>query len=177
MGRDVAEYSEFVAMRWPALVRTAYLLTGDHGHAEDLAQTALAKCLVAWPRLRRRDAADAYVRKVLLNTYISWRRKSSWHELPSEDIPAAESYDSTEGLAQRSVVLDALAVLPPKQRAVVVLRFYEDLGVREVARELGCSTGSVKRQTYEALKKLRDIIGDEVRVPGGNDSVDEGRSR
>lgn len=134
---DVADYSDFVAMRWPSLVRTAYLLTGDHGHAEDLAQAALTKCLISWPRLRARESADAYVRKVLLNTYISWRRKSSWHEMPSEDPPAIESYDSTEGLAQRSVLLDALATLPPKQRAVVVLRFYEDLGVRDVARQWG----------------------------------------
>jgi|RhiMethySRZTD1v2_1073278.scaffolds.fasta_scaffold661156_2 RNA polymerase sigma-70 factor (sigma-E family) len=177
MRRNVADYGEFVAMRWPALVRTAYLLTGDHGHAEDLAQSALTKCLVAWPRLRAREAADAYVRKVMLNTYISWRRKSSWHELPSEDPPATESYDSTDGLAQRSVVLDALAVLPPKQRAVVVLRFYQDLGVRDVARHLGCSTGSVKRQTYEALKKLRQVMGDEVRIASGNGGVDEGKSR
>jgi RNA polymerase sigma-70 factor (sigma-E family) len=177
MRRNVAEYTEFVAMRWPALVRTAYLLTGDHGHAEDLAQAALTKCLVAWPRLRARDAADAYVRKAMLNTYISWQRKSSSHELPSEDPPAIESYDSTEGLAQRSDVLDALAALPPKQRAVVVLRFYEDLGVREAAKQLGCSTGSVKRQTHEALKKLRHLIGDDVRIASGNGGLDEGTSR
>jgi RNA polymerase sigma-70 factor (sigma-E family) len=177
MRRDVADYSEYVALRWPALVRTAYLLTGDHGHAEDLAQSALTKCLVAWPRIRSRDAADAYVRKALLNTYISWRRKSSWHEMPSEDPPAAETYDSTEGLAQRSAVLDALAVLPPKQRAVVVLRFYEDLGIRDVAKQVGCSTGSVKRQTHEALKKLRHVMGDEVRIASGDGGLDEGKSR
>jgi len=177
MRRDVADYSDFVAMRWPSLVRTAFLLTGDHGHAEDLAQSALTKCLVAWPRLRAREAADAYVRKALLNTYISWRRKSSWHELPSEDPPTIDAYDSTEGLAQRSVVLEALSTLPPKQRAVVVLRFYEDLGVRDVAKQLGCSTGSVKRQTYEALKKLRHVMGDDMPIASGNSSHDEGNSR
>jgi RNA polymerase sigma-70 factor (sigma-E family) len=177
MRRNVADYSEFVAMRWPSLVRTAYLLTGDHGHAEDLAQSALTKCLVAWPRLRAREAADAYVRKVMLNTYISWRRKSSWHELPSEDPPSIQSYDSTEDLAQRSVVLDAMSVLPPKQRAVVVLRFYDDLGVRQVAKQLGCSTGTVKRQTYEALRKLREVMGDEVRIASGNSGRDEGKTR
>jgi RNA polymerase sigma-70 factor (sigma-E family) len=176
MRRDVADYSEYVALRWPALVRTAYLLTGDHGHAEDLAQSALTKCLVAWPRIRSRHAADAYVRKALLNTYISWRRKSSWHEMPSEDPPASDSYDSVEGLAQRSAVLDALAVLPPKQRAVVVLRFYEDLSVQDVAKQVGCSTGSVKRQTHEALKKLRHVMGDEVRIASGDGRLDEGKS-
>lgn len=177
MRRDVADYSDFVALRWTSLLRTAYLLTGDHGHAEDLVQTALAKCFVAWPRLRASDAADAYVRKTLLNTYISWRRKKSWHELPSEDPPEPEGVDGTEALAERSVVLEALAALPPKQRAVVVLRFYEDLGVRQVARQLGCSTGSVKRQTFEALKKLRRAIGEDIQVAHGSGVPEEGTPR
>jgi RNA polymerase sigma-70 factor (sigma-E family) len=170
MRRNVAEFNEFVTLRWPAMLRTAYLLTGDHGHAEDLVQTTFAKSFVAWPRLRARAAADAYVRKTLLNTYISWQRKRSWHELPSDHMPEPDGIDSTEHLAERSVVLDALAGLPPKQRAVVVLRFYNDLGVQQVARELGCSTGSVKRQTSEALKKLRSLIGDVVNVGSDDDA-------
>lgn len=177
MRRDVAEFSEYASVRWSSLVRTAYLLTGDHGHAEDLVQTALAKCFVAWPRLRSGDAPDAYVRKTLLNTYISWRRKRSWHEMPSEDPPDEVCPDATEGLAQRSMFLAALAGLPPKQRAVVVLRFYEDLGVQQVAKEMGCSTGSVKRQTSEALKKLRRLIGDELYVPGRTGPSEEGTLR
>jgi RNA polymerase sigma-70 factor (sigma-E family) len=164
MRRDVAEFSEYVAQRWASLVRTAYLLTGDNGHAEDLVQTALAKCYVAWPRLRAHDAPDAYVRKALLNTYISWRRKKSWHEMPSEDPPEPEGVDSTDDLARRSVILDALTTLPPKQRAVVVLRFYEDQGIHQVAQQLGCSTGSVKRQTHEALRKLRTTLGEDLQV-------------
>jgi RNA polymerase sigma-70 factor (sigma-E family) len=177
MRRDVAEFSEFATLRWSSLVRTAYLLTGDRGHAEDLVQTALTKCFVAWPRLRSRDAADAYVRKVVLNTFISWRRKRSWHELPSEDPPEEVAADTTEDLAQRSVLLAALADLPPRQRAVVVLRFYEDLGIQQVAKELGCSTGSVKRQTSEALKKLRRIIGDELSMSRRTGFSEEGTSR
>jgi RNA polymerase sigma-70 factor (sigma-E family) len=177
MGRNVAEFSDFAALRWPTLLRTAYLLTGDHGHAEDLVQTTLAKCFVAWPRLRARSAADAYTRKAMLNTYISWRRKKSWYETPSDDRPEPEGVDSTAGIAQRSVVMAALATLPPRQRAVVVLRFYEDQGVAQVAKELGCSPGSVKRQTSEALKKLRRTIGMELGVAEEQTAFEGGKSR
>jgi RNA polymerase sigma-70 factor (sigma-E family) len=176
MGRDRSEFGDFVTARWPAMLRTAYLLTGDHGHAEDLVQTALAKCFVAWPRLRASAAADAYVRKAVLNTYLSWRRKRSWHELPSDQPPERAGVDSTEGLAQRSVVMDALATLPPKQRAVVVLRFYDDLGVQQVAQHLGCTTGSVKRQTSVALAKLRTVLGEAADLVEEAPSVD-GRGR
>lgn len=173
MGRDSSEFRDFVAARWSVMLRTAYLLTGDHGYAEDLVQTALAKCYVAWPRLRARAAADAYVRKTLLNTYLSWRKKKSWQELPSDAPQERASADSTEEVAQRSVVVAALAGLPPRQRAVVVLRFYEDLGVQQTADQMGCSTGSVKRQTSLALSKLRQVLGDagesesEIRVEEG----------
>jgi RNA polymerase sigma-70 factor (sigma-E family) len=173
MARDRSEFTDFVGSRWSAMLRSAYLLTGDRGHAEDLVQTALAKCFVAWPRLRELDAADAYVRKAMLNTYLSWHRKKSWHELPSDDPPERVDADSTEHLAQRSVVLAALSGLPPRQRAVVVLRFYDDLGVHQVAEQMGCTTGSVKRQTSVALSKLRRTLGEmadltsESANPGG----------
>jgi RNA polymerase sigma-70 factor (sigma-E family) len=173
MGRDLSGFRDFVTARWPAMLRTAYLLTGDHGHAEDLVQTALAKCFVAWPRLRASAAADAYVRKAMLNTYLSWRRKKSWHELPSDDPSDGASVDSTEDLAQRSVVMDALAGLPPRQRAVVVLRYYEDLGVEQVAQQLGCTTGSVKRQNSVALGKLRTVLGEATDLVVGRSGVDE----
>jgi RNA polymerase sigma-70 factor (sigma-E family) len=176
MGRDLPEFRDFVTARWSAMLRTAFLLTGDHGHAEDLVQTALSKCFVAWPRLRASTAADAYVRKAMLNTYLSWRRRRSWYELPSDDPPEREGGDSTEDLAQRSVVMDALAALPPKQRAVVVLRFYDDLGVEQVARQMGCTSGSVKRQTSVALGKLRTVLGEAADLVEGAPSVD-GRGR
>jgi RNA polymerase sigma-70 factor (sigma-E family) len=176
MGRDVSEFSDFVVARCRAMLRTAYLLTGDHGHAEDLVQTTLAKCFVAWPRLRARKAADAYVRKAMLNTYLSWRRKKSWHEIASDAPPDREGADSTEGLAQRSDVMAALAGLPPRQRAVVVLRFYEDLGVDQVADQMGCSAGSIKRQTSVALSKLRHALG-EIADAVGEESLVEGKGR
>jgi RNA polymerase sigma-70 factor (sigma-E family) len=176
MGRDRSEFTDFVAARWPAMLRTAYLLTGDRGHAEDLVQTALSKCFVAWPRLRASKAADAYVRKAMLNTYLSWRRKRSWHEVPRDDSPERAGADSTEDVAQRSVVMAALATLPPRQRATVVLRFYEDLGVEQVARQMGCTSGSVKRQTSIALSKLRTALGDAADLVEGVPRVD-GRGR
>jgi RNA polymerase sigma-70 factor (sigma-E family) len=160
MGRDRSDFGDFVVTRWRAMLRTAYLLTGDHGHAEDLVQSTLAKCYVAWPRLRAQAAADSYVRKTMLNTYLAWRRRKSWHEIASDEIPEHGNADSTEGLAQRSVVMAALAELPPRQRAVVVLRFFEDLGVQQVADQLGCTAGTVKRQTSEALSKLRRTLGE-----------------
>lgn len=165
MGRDVADFSEYAAARWGPLFRTAYLLTGDHGLAEDLMQTALVKCYVAWPRLRAAESADAYVRKALTNTYISWRRKKSWvREHPSEVLPDRGGNDNTADVSIRQVVMRALAQLPPRQRAVVVLRFYEDLGVEQVAASMECSTGTVKSQTSDALTKLRDLLGDDVEI-------------
>lgn len=165
MGRDVTEFSEYAAARWGSLFRTAYLLTGDHGLAEDLMQTALIKCYVAWPRLRASESADAYVRKALTNTYISWRRKKSWgREHPTDELPDSGVGDNTVGVPVRQVVMTALQQLAPKQRAVVVLRFYEDLGVEQVANTLGCSTGTVKSQTSDALAKLRNILGDAVEL-------------
>lgn len=162
MPRDSAEFSEYVALRWPPMLRTARLLTGDDGLAEDLVQTALEKCYVAWPRLRAREARDAYVRRTIVNIYISWQRRRSWHEVPRDRVPEGEATDHIAEVPQRSLLQDALAGLPPKQRAVVVLRFYEDLSVRQVASELNCSTGTVKSQTSDALSKLRDLLGDEL---------------
>lgn len=162
MPRDAAEFSDYVALRWPPMLRTARLLTGDDGLAEDLVQTALEKCYVAWPRLRASEARDAYVRRTIVNIYISWQRRRSWHEVPRDRIPEGEADDRTAEVPQRSVLQQALASLPAKQRAVVVLRFYEDLSVQQVAVELNCSTGTVKSQTSDALGKLRDLLGDDL---------------
>jgi RNA polymerase sigma-70 factor (sigma-E family) len=165
MPRDVAQFSDYAAARWGSLFRTAYLLTGDHGLAEDLLQTVLTKCYVAWPRLRASAAADAYVRKALTNTYISWRRRKSWgRERPTDQLPEATTGDDTDHVPMRHEMLRALAALPPRQRAVVVLRFYDDLGVEQVAATLGCSTGTVKSQTSDALRSLRRMLGDDLEV-------------
>ncbi len=155
------EFSEFVHVAWPGLVRTAYLLLGDRGLAEDLAQTALAKTYAAWPKVRDVQAAPGYARTTLVNTAASWFRRRSWrNELPTESLPDQGVHDLDPTL--RPSVVAALAQLPPRQRAVIVLRFYEDLSVAESARALGCSEGTVKSQTSHALAKLRVLLGDSV---------------
>jgi RNA polymerase sigma-70 factor (sigma-E family) len=155
-----ADFTEFVHASWPALYRTAYLLLGDRELAEDLAQTALAKTYAAWSRIDDRAAAPAYARRTLINTASSWFRKKGWrNELPTAAIPeTGYAFDPST----RPAVLDALGRLPTRQRAVVVLRYYEDLSVAETADALGCSTGTVKSQTFEAFAKLRVLLGDAV---------------
>jgi RNA polymerase sigma-70 factor (sigma-E family) len=162
MARDTAAFSEYVTLRWLPMLRTARLLTGDDGLAEDLVQTALERCYAAWPRLRAPAAADAYVRKTIVNTFVTWQRRRSWHEVPRDRMPESTGADPTTEVSERSVLLAALAELPARQRAVVVLRFYEDLSVQQTAAILGCSTGTVKSQTAHALTKLRGLLGDEL---------------
>ncbi|QIK77062.1 SigE family RNA polymerase sigma factor [Nocardioides piscis] len=154
------DFTEFVQASWPGLYRTAYLLLGDRGLAEDLAQTALVKTYAAWSRIDDRAAAPAYARRTLVNTASSWFRKKGWrNELPTTSLPES-SYASDP--STRPAVIDALRELPPRQRAVVVLRYYDDLSVAETAEVLGCSTGTVKSQTFQAFAKLRVLLGDAV---------------
>jgi RNA polymerase sigma-70 factor (sigma-E family) len=145
----VDEFEAFVATRSARLLRTAFLLTRDHGKAEDLLQTALAKTWLAWSRI---EEPDAYVRKVLVNTYATWWQRRWRDERPSDDLPD-EGYtaDATAG----QDLWTALGRLPRGQRAVLVLRYFDDLTETEAARLLGCSVGTVKSQTAKALAKLR----------------------
>ncbi len=154
------EFAELVEAAWPGLYRTAYLLLGEHHLAEDLVQTSLAKTYASWGRVREAGAARGYARVVLANTAASWFRKRSWrNELPSSDLPEKATGGEP---SDRPAVLAALATLPPRQRAVVVLRYFDDLSVREVADALGVSEGTVKSQTSAALDKLRLQLGDAV---------------
>jgi RNA polymerase sigma-70 factor (sigma-E family) len=153
-------FTEFVTASWPSLYRTAYLLLGDRSLAEDLVQTALAKTYASWGRVRDPGAARGYARTTLVNTASSWFRKRSWRaELPTELVESG-SYDDDP--TARPAMTAALAHLAPRQRAVVVLRFYEDLSVAETARVLGCSEGTVKSQTSDAMSKLRGLLGEAV---------------
>ena len=157
-GRREDDFAEFVQVAWPGLFRSAYLLLGDRGLAEDLAQTALTKTYVAWARIEDPSSARAYAHRTLINTASSWFRRRSWrNERPSDELP--EVSDARHPGA-RAEIMEALATLPPRQRAVVVLRYYEDLSVAETADALGCSTGTVKSQTFEAFAKLRTQLGD-----------------
>jgi RNA polymerase sigma-70 factor (sigma-E family) len=151
-------FIEFAELSGPRLRRTAFLLCGDWHTAEDLAQTALAKVFVAWRRINHEDAAHVYATRTLVNTYLADRRRRRPVELITDRLPErpVEQYPSES----RIVVLDALATLPPRARAVIVLRYWSDQSVDQVAALLGCSAGNVKSQTARALDKLRAVLGD-----------------
>lgn len=172
---DEASYREFAVARRRALLRTAFLLTGDWHLAEDLVQDTMAKLYVAWRRVQRRDEVDAYARKVLLNAYIDnkrrpWRRERVMAVTdPGVVTPPGEPSAVLSGRSDdpaergdpsvRQRLLRVLAALPPRQRAVLVLRFWEDLSVEQVADLMSCSAGTVKSQTARGLDHLRDLIG------------------
>ena len=151
-------FENFVAARGQSLWRSAWLLTGDSALAEDLVQTALTK---AWPRYgaitHKGGSFEAYVRRILITTYVSWRRRR-WRGEESYADPAVgdrAAEDEVRRAAVRHDVLRALAGLPRRQRAVLVLRFFEDLTERETADRLGCSIGTVKTHQSRALRTLR----------------------
>ncbi|GGL13225.1 RNA polymerase sigma24 factor [Sphaerisporangium melleum] len=148
-------FREFVLARRQSLTRTAYLLTGDAHLAEDLLQSVLINVVGQWPKLSANGNPEAYTRKALVNQYISWRRRLR-REWPSADPPEhGVSYD--EESVDRIVLRQALAKLTRKQRAVIVLRFWEDLTEAQTAEALGCSVGNVKSQTHRALARLRTL--------------------
>jgi len=144
-------FEGFVVARSPSLLRTAYLLTQDSHLAEDLLQTSLAKAWGSWSRVE--TSPEAYVRRILVNTYSSWWRRKWNGEAPTDDLP--EQPQEQRALETMHDVRTALAGLPKRQRAVVVLRFFDDLSEAETARILQCSVGTVKSQTSKALAKLR----------------------
>ncbi|MER6539835.1 SigE family RNA polymerase sigma factor [Streptomyces sp. 900105755] len=155
-----AQFQEFVRARWSQLVRTAYLLTGDPHHAEDLTQTALAKAYRSWRRVSRTDHPEAYVRRMLVSCNSDRFRKRRVAESLTDVPPERAGYDDAVSRAdERGMLLAALAGLPPRQRAVVVLRYWEDLSEGEVAEVLGCSPGTVKSQASKGLAKLRTVPG------------------
>ncbi|TCC60971.1 SigE family RNA polymerase sigma factor [Kribbella pittospori] len=156
--RDTAGFAEFATTRHAALYRYAYLLAGDRGLAEDLVQEALVKTYVAWRRLRDPGNAEAYTRRVITTTAITWWRRKSWHaERPHDDVP--DRPVDPEDATARIWLWHELQQLPPRQRAALILRYYEDLTEPQTAEALGCSVGTVKSQVSAALKKLRARLG------------------
>lgn len=159
--RDAA-FGAYVAARQRSLLRTAVLLTGDQHAAEDLVQSALASLYLSWDRVRRQDALDAYVRRIMVNQHTSWwrrawrRRELSVDEV--QDVPAPRP-EAADELVERDAVWRVVRRLPPRQRAAIVLRFYEDLTEAQTAEVLGCSVGAVKSQTSRALATLRQAMG------------------
>ena len=148
------DFEAFVAARSTALWRSAYLLTGDPQRAEDLLQTALVKAWRRWDRIERREAVESYVRAALVSTYTDWWRRRWNGEVPTGELPEGTAPSETAGVDVRQDVLAALALLPRGQRAVVVLRFFDDLTEAQAAAALGVSVGTVKSQTSRALAAL-----------------------
>ncbi|MEV0718715.1 SigE family RNA polymerase sigma factor [Asanoa sp. NPDC050611] len=152
-----ASYVAFVEVAWQRHIRLAMLLTGDRWQAEELLQDSLVRMYERWRKLSRLDDLHAYLRRCLVNNHTSgWRRRrreSLVPEVPDRAAPAGGGFDQDADDLRR-----ALLALPPKQRAVVVLRHYEDLPERAVAEVLGCSVGTVKSQHSRALEKLRQLV-------------------
>ena len=156
-----SEYADFVRARGTALLRTAHLMASGPSQAEDLLQVSLTKTYLAWHRLRDPSAAEAYTRRVLANASISWwRQKPNRLERPAEVLPEVGVEHPAADLAERAAMMDALRRLSPQQRAVLVLRYYEDLSEAQIAATLGLSTGSVKSHASRGLAKLRILLGD-----------------
>ncbi|MDX6243275.1 MAG: hypothetical protein QOE76_998 [Frankiales bacterium] len=155
---DEAEFRTYAAARMIALRRTAYLLSGDWHHAEDAVQNVLTKLYVHWERVKRNDSLDAYVRTMLVRATLERRRRTWWRrEVSVEALPDTTSQpaDPTD---DRLDLIAALAQMPPRQRAVIVLRFWEDLDVAQTAEVLGCSEGTVKSQTSHGLATMRRLL-------------------
>jgi RNA polymerase sigma-70 factor (sigma-E family) len=157
---DEEQYTEYVAARLPTLRRIALLLCGDTHRADDIVQNAITRLYVHWRKARVADNIDAYVRTIVVRTFLNEQR-TGWlsrvrlmRETPDRPVPQGPDVETTQ------VLHAALARVPPKQRAVLVLRFLYDLPVAEVAQILGCSTGNVKSQTSHGLAALRKQLGD-----------------
>jgi RNA polymerase sigma-70 factor (sigma-E family) len=157
--RDDAVFSEFVRTHSPALLRTACLLTGDRGRGEDLAQNALIKAYAQWSKVEQADAPLAYVRRLLVNTHLSWRRLLSSTERVIETVPdRGDGWDLQAAHAATDEMRTALLQLSPRVRTAVVLRYFDDLSEAETARLMGCSTGTVNKYVGTGLATLRTLL-------------------
>jgi RNA polymerase sigma-70 factor (sigma-E family) len=182
VGGSDEEFGDFMRGRWPAMVRLAYALSGDAGHAEDIAQAAFARAYAAWGRVSRAGDPDAYVRRIVINEN---RKRFRKHRVP-EDLhadlagtelpgrPRVSQHGQQQGPEERQALLDALGRLGPRQRAVIVLRYWLDLSEAETAAALNCSVGTVKSQASRGLATLRKsaAVGDSDRDA---DIVERGR--
>jgi RNA polymerase sigma-70 factor (sigma-E family) len=165
--RDDGEFSDFAEAAVVRLRQTAFLLSRDWHLAQDLTQITLAKVYVKW---RRIDDPHAYAKKILLRAFLDHKRRRSSDELAVEELPEAPTAD--DGRDLRLTLFEALGRLPPRDRAIVVLRYWEDLSVRDVAALLGLSEGNVKIQSMRSLAKLRTLLGEEA--PAGSAQRDIG---
>jgi RNA polymerase sigma-70 factor (sigma-E family) len=150
-------FAQFVEARQRALQRTAWLLTGDWAAAEDLVQTALVRSWPRWERINRRDDPEIYVRRAMVNSWASWRRRRWWGERPTDAVPDVQAVgDLAAEAALRVTVEGALRSLTARQRAVLVLRVFDDLSEAQVAQVLDCAVGTVKATMARAVARLRE---------------------
>lgn len=158
---DEPTFAEYASDIWAWLYRYAYLLTGNHADAEDVAQQTLLKAYQSWTRVIRSDSPNAYLRRMLTNTFLSARRPKKWRlELLTDALPE-HGRAAPPGLEDRLLLWPHVKALPPRQRAVIVLRYYEDLSEAQIADALGCSRGNVKSTAHRALTALRAALGSE----------------
>ena len=156
-GDDTA-FGEFAAARLPASLRYAYLLCGEHATAEDIVQGALARTFASWPRVRTKGNPEQYVRRAILNAVCN-RGRRRWREQPTATPPERPTVGRPDAdYVEREAMWAALRLLPPRQRAVLVLRYYDELSEAEIAAVLGCSRGTVKSQAARGLEKLRQVL-------------------
>jgi RNA polymerase sigma-70 factor (sigma-E family) len=154
---DEEDFRAFVASRSSALLSLAHVLTGNPRDAEDLVQTALAATALAWRRLRRKDNPEGYVRRTIVRSHLNVVRRKPWRERPTAELPErVDPEPVADAVDDRDAMWQLLATLPPRQRAVLVLRYYEDLPEADIADVLGCSRGTVKSQAAKALARLRE---------------------
>jgi RNA polymerase sigma-70 factor (sigma-E family) len=155
---EVLEFEEYVRTRQDALLRSARRLVPDPVDAQDLLQTALVRTYGRWEGIADKRLADAYLRRVMINTRTEWWRARKLDEVPTEQLPDASIDDATEQHADRALLMDIMKVLAPKQRSVVVLRHWEQMSTEETAAALGMSAGTVKSTLHRALARLREEL-------------------
>jgi len=166
---DIDErFTAYMRDRGEHHLRVAVLLTGDWHAAEDLVQASMVKLYRAWPKLQTDTDPDGYLRRIMVNTHRSWWRARWRREMPAGDLPETVSADFTDGQALGAQVRQALQMLPQRQRAVLVLRYFADLPEAEVADLLGCSGGTVKTHTHRGLEALREILKEDNYERHGN---------
>jgi RNA polymerase sigma-70 factor (sigma-E family) len=163
----VQDFDDFVTVRSGSLLRFAYLLTGDRHLAEDLTQEALVRAHRRWHAITGQDGPEPYVRQAVLRQYLSWRRRRASTERPVAEPPDGVSRDDVAGrVVDADEMWTALRSLPRAQRAVIVLRYYEDLPDAEIARLLGCAQATVRVHAFHALHRLRSVLTPAFRFCG-----------
>jgi RNA polymerase sigma-70 factor (sigma-E family) len=159
-----AGFSDYVAAQRSSLMRTAYLLTADVGAAEDLTQATLVRVWPRWAKASHGPNVHAYVRKTMLTIFLNWRRRPAIREISGQGLELTDSRNAFEQVDVAQQMIVYLRRLPPRQRAVVVVRYYLDFSEADAADLLGCSTGTVKSQTAKALAKLRVLLEDSAEL-------------